>query len=120
MAVARKPEIKGFLYTFKFFAQDFNQFHFVEREKNMQSLAELGITIPQAINTLLKLTYKNYSGGPEKDDHFTESNVWFFGCKIDGEEIYIKLSDNFKHNKAKCISFHKSKYKITYPYDEEG
>ena len=119
MSIATKAEIGGFLYTFKFFAQDFNQFHFVERGKNMQSLAELGITIPQAINTILKLTYKNYSEGPKKDDLFPDGNIWIFGSDIDSEEIYIKLSDKLSNNIAKCVSFHKSKYKISYPYRKE-
>ncbi len=116
MSIATKPQIEGFLYSFKFLAQNFTQFHFVERGENMQSLAELGITIPQAINTIIKLTPQNYSVGPEKDDYFPKNNIWIFGSDIDDEEIYIKLSDNFKHNIAKCISFHKSTGRINYPY----
>ena len=78
MDVAKQSDISDFLYKFKFFAQDLKYFSFIKRGKNMQSLADLGITIPQAINIILR-------------------------CNV-----------------AKCISFHKADFAISYPYKNGG
>lgn len=119
MAIASQAEISAFLYKFKFFAQVPGCFVFVERDKNMQSLAELGITIPQAKNTILQLAYTNYSSGPEDDRDYPGRKVWVFGDHIDAEEVYIKLSNDLSSNIAKCISFHKADCEIIYPYRRE-
>ena len=120
MGVVKQSDISDFLYKFKFFAQVPGCFSFIERDKNMQSLADLGITIPQTINIILRLTYKNCSGGPEIDSDYPDHNVWEFGYNLDGEELYIKLSDNSSCNVAKCISFHKADFAISYPYKNGG
>ena len=120
MSIATQSEINQFLFKFKFFAQNFECFSFIERDKNLQSLAELGITSCQAINIILQLTYKNYSDGPEPDVNYPGHNVWKFGYNLDAEEIYIKLSDDFGSNIAKCISFHKADFIISYPYKNGG
>jgi len=88
-------------------------------DKNMESLAELGISIGQALIVINDLTYKNFSSGPEADRDYSNRNVWKFGYSLDGQEIYIKLADNLSHNVAKCISFHKARFPINYPYSEE-
>lgn len=95
-------------------------FTFVHRKKNLDSLSQLGVTIDDAKNEIFKLTIKNYISGPSKDKDRTLGNVWIFGTSINGYEIYIKLSDNFKGNMAKCISFHKADFKCKYPYRENG
>lgn len=120
MSVATQSEIKDFLFKFKFFAQNFECFSVIERDKYLQSLAELGISSSQARNVILQLTYKNYSSGPEPDLDYPGHNVWKFGYNLDGEEIYIKLSDDFSRNIAKCISFHKADFVISYPYKNGG
>lgn len=116
MDLASKEDIIDFLFKFKSFAQTPGFFSLVERDKNMQSIAELGITVPQALDVILQLTCENYSSGPEVDHDYPEQSVWVFGTTIDGEEIYIKLSDDFKYSVAKCISFHKADFAILYPY----
>lgn len=116
MVIASETEINDFLFKFKFFAQIIGQFSFVSRHKNLQSLADLGITQTEALNTILQLTYRNYSSGPEPDRDFDNRKVWKFGYLLVGDEIYIKLADDLSHNIAKCISFHKADFTITYPY----
>ena len=86
----------------------------------MQSIAALGITIPQAVNIILNLNYKNYCSGPETDKIYPKHHLWVFGYEHEGEEIYIKLSDDFGHNIAKCISFHKADFVMQYPYKNGG
>lgn len=120
MHIARKEDIGNFFYKFKFFAQNPECFTFIERDKNMKSLAELGIKTPQAKNTILQLTYKDYCSGPEKDHEYPDCSIWTFGYEINDKEVYIKLSDDFSHNIAKCISFHIAELPISYPHKERG
>ena len=68
----------------------------------------------------MNLTYENYHRGPEKDRDRKKNSVWIFGAEVDNEEIYIKLSDDFNCDIAKCISFHKAESKINYPYKKGG
>ncbi len=86
----------------------------------MHSLAELGITPYQTQNIIMQLTQRNYSSGPTEDRSYPNHNIWIFGYNLDGEEIYIKLSDNFDCNFAKCISFHKAGSPVSYPYKNIG
>ena len=116
MNTATQTEINDFLFKFKFFAQIPGQFSFVERHKNLQALADLGITQVEALNAILQLTYRNYSSGPEPDRDYYGRKVWIFGYSLEGEEIYIKLADDLSYNIAKCISFHKADFTIAYPY----
>ena len=118
MCIASQSDITDFLFKFKFFAQDLSKFIFVERDKNIKAIAELGITIAQTQATILDLTYINYIAGPDVDEGYPDHNVWKFGYNLNTDELYIKLSDNFNYNIAKCISFHKADFVISYPYGE--
>lgn len=109
-------EISDFLYKFKFFAQNIDRFSFVNREKNLKDITDLGITPEQSIEIIQELTYKNYVSGPLKDNDYLDRDVWVFGCQINEHETYIKLSSYFSCNVAKCISFHKSEHSLIYPY----
>lgn len=121
MATATKAEIVGFLYQFKFFSDLPNGFNFVERKKNMDCIAELGISIGQVKKVIKDLTDKNYVSGPEPDKDYQSKKVWKFGYSLDEQELYIKLADDLGHSVAKCISFHKALFPLTYPYQlEEG
>ena len=116
MANARLDDVKTFLLEFKFFAQHPDNFTLISRKKNLDSLALLGLTARQVRRSILQLTVKNYSEGPNVDRDRKDANIWVFGMKINDEEVYIKLSDNFSSNVAKCISFHKAEYAMNYPY----
>jgi len=120
LLLPRISEISAFLFQFKFFAQAVPGFSLIERQKNIDSITAMGITIPQLKSVILKLTPKNYVSGPEEDVKYPEHYIWLFGYDFGGEEVYIKLSGNFSHGVAKCISFHKAEYPMRYPYSEEG
>ncbi len=113
-----KDKITDFLKNYKSFAQ--KNWTLIPRKKNLDSLAELGITVKQAKNVILGLTLGDYSSGPKKDYDRKGINVWTFSTKINGEEIYIKLSDDFKGDQAKCISFHKAEFPLKKPHAETG
>ena len=102
-----EANINGFLYQFKYFATS-GGFRFIERDKNLKTLAELGIPEPQALgDIIMPLTYRNYIKGPEQDRDCPKYNVWMFESKYEDTKLYVKLSDNFNNNLAKCISLHK-------------
>jgi len=118
MKVATPKEITDFLKNFKKTAQ--NKFELIPRKLNLDFISHLGITIRQAKNMIMQLTYENYYNGPEKDRDRQKGNIWEFGADIDNEGVYIKLSDDLSSNIAKCLSFHKPEFKITYPYRKGG
>ncbi len=101
-----EANINGFLYQFKYFATS-GGFRFIERDKNLKTLAKLGILEPQALGyIIMPLTHRNYIKGPEQDKDRLQYNVWMFESDYGGIKLYIKLSDNFSNNLAKCISLH--------------
>jgi len=118
MTISTTSEIIDFLRNFKRVAQ--SNFTFITRKKNLDSISQLGVKIKQAKAIIMQLTYENYHKGPERDRDRKKGNIWEFGAEIDNEEVYIKLSDDFNHNIAKCISFHKAEFEISYPYKKGG
>lgn len=114
MVQAQKSDITCFLISFKKVA--LNKFIFVDRKVNLDCITRLGITIETVKNIIFNLTYKNYMSGPDKDKDRRVGSVWVFGTLVNNTEIYIKLSDNFNFNIAKCISFHEANFKCSYPY----
>ena len=93
-----------------------DKFTFIPRRSNIDTLARLGITVKHARQIIVQLTYKDYYRGPARDRGGPEFNVWEFGKEINGDQLYIKLSDDFAYDYAKCISFHIAEYEIKYPY----
>lgn len=82
----------------------------------MSSITKWGLTIKDVKNAIFGLTFKNYIEGPCKDRDRNGSRLWIFGVEITDIEFYVKLSDNFKGNVAKCISFHEPDFECKYPY----
>ena len=114
MSVSSKNDITLFLLHFKSVAQ--KKFMLIPRKKNMTAITKRGLTIKDVKNAIYGLTYKNYIEGPSKDRDKKSSFLWIFGVELDGIEFYIKLSDNFKGDVAKCISFHEPEFECEYPY----
>lgn len=115
---AKSWQVTLFLFQFKKFAQ--NKFIFAEREKSRDTIARLGITIEQARQEILELTYEDYYKGPIPDTGPKGGEYWEFGKTICGQEIFIKLKAVLKHNVAVCFSFHIPEEKIKYPYKKGG
>ena len=118
MRCAQPWQVTLFLVLFKEFAQ--NNFKFAEREKGLDTIARLGITIPQAKEEILGLTYQDYYRGPIPDKDRKGEEFWEFGKAISGEEIFIKLKTESKHGVAICFSFHIPDKTIEYPYKGGG
>ncbi len=107
-----------FLFQFKEFAQ--NILSFYPREESIDTIARLGITIPQAKQEILGLTYEDYYRGPIPDKDRKGERFWEFGKTICGQEIFIKLKTVSKHSVAVCFSFHIPEEKIEYPFKRRG
>jgi hypothetical protein len=91
-------------------------FDVVERPEYMQGLSELGLFPEQIEEIVLQFTPMDYVKGPEEDIKYPNQNVWIFGYDVQGAEFYIKLSDDFSNKRARCISFHRAKFSMIYPY----
>ena len=111
-----KKQIAEFLKRFKSFAQ--TQWTLVPRKKNLDFIMEMGITIAQVKMTLLGLKVTDYCSGPDEDRDRKGIQIWVFGTKINDHEIYIKLSDDFRGDQAKCLSFHKAEFPLKKPFKE--
>ena len=111
---ASNKDVSDFLKEFKNHLQN-EKFVLVPRDTNLQTITYLGLSITNVKEILLGLTPEDYFKGPSKDTQRPEFMVWEFGKNIDGENVYIKLSNNFSCNRAKCISFHIAAQEIKYP-----
>jgi len=85
------------------------------REKNQETLTELGFTQLDVQKEIFRLDHTNYSDGPLPDDKGRPGAVWVFGKIIKHEEIYIKLKIS-GIDKPICISFHTAEQPMNYPY----
>ena len=114
MHYAQPWQVKLFLFQFKEFAQ--KNFSFAERDKSLDTIARLGITIKQAKDEILGLTYQDYYRGPIPDKDRKGEDFWEFGKTIFGEQVLIKLKAKPKHGVAICFAFHIAEEQIEYPY----
>jgi len=117
MRDAQPWQVKLFLLQFKEFAQ--NVFSFYPREESLNTIARLGITIQQARNEILGLTYEDYYRGPIPDKDRKGEEFWEFGKTICGEQVFIKLKAVSEYGVAICFSFHIPDKTIEYPYKKE-
>jgi hypothetical protein len=113
--VDKKDLINKFLGTFKNHAQK-RLISIPDREKNLKTLEEMGLTTYDVRIELMKLTYEDYIAGP-KQDHDPEygGEIWEFGKTVEKEEIYIKIKMT-SNGKPVCLSFHYPEKQISYPF----
>ena len=108
--LATKEEVSSFLEK----AKDLlcrGSFLFVSRRKNLQSLAEFGLTIFDAKEEIWDLRTKDYYKGPKKD--FDKPGyIWEFKKVIHKKKFYIKLKISEENGKEvlKCLGFHKDDF----------
>jgi len=94
----------------------------VDRDKNNQALADLGWTPYQRRDFVLALTVEDYSEGPLDDHRDPRQQVWIFGAKAGGREVYIKLAlkEDSRVFRAKCLSFHAAEQGLVHPFAGPG
>ena len=88
---------------------------FLEREKNLDALKELGMTSldrEKVIRTLTVDDFVNTIVSP-----FPRiGEMWVFGKKVEGTELYIKISMGPPSSNVLCISFHKAEKELKYAF----
>lgn len=86
-----------------------------DRQKNQNSLVELGITPNQRMEVIMNLSCYDYSEGPIVDALNNQGEMWVFGKDVRGNEIYIKITLGKPNTHTICISFHKAEHPMSYP-----
>lgn len=87
---------------------------FEDRKEFYELQKELEINQSYCENVVKELTYKDYCKGPTEDT-INKGEYWEFGKTIKTAEVYIKINRGLPNKSAICISFHKAKYKMTFP-----
>jgi len=118
MHYKQQGQVTLFLILFKELAQ--NRFTFADREESLDTLARLGITVKQAKEEILGLTYQDYYRGPIPDTSSKRGVYWEFGKSVCGEQIFMKLKADTEHDVAICFSFHVPDEPLEYPYRKRG
>lgn len=116
-----RAQVEQFLANFKEAANSDGGWYLAKR--NLDALAQLGVTETIAKSEVMSLEARNYCEGPIGDDNRLErGNVFVFGKDIDGTEIYIKLKIAYIGDTrlAKCLSFHAAERRLDYPFAEGG
>lgn len=109
---ASVPDVSAFLAKAKnLIAQ--GKYTFIPRGKNLQALADRGMTLVDAKDEILGLLVKDYYKGPKEDFDSTQpGDIWEFKKDIDGEKFYVKLKIQNCNGEdiLKCLSFHEDDY----------
>jgi hypothetical protein len=116
MGKASREAIGRFLEEFKEIAAA-RGIYVLERLKNRQSLAYLGLTKANRTDEILGLSVADYWRGP-KPDRDKPGEVWEFAKMVKGMEVYIKLKVAHAEEEkiAKCLSFHVAERPVSCPY----
>ena|SRR3989338_1832358 len=114
--MAIKTEVLQFLSKWRPEAEQF--IDFVPRQKNIEGMLKLGITKNMAKQMLCSLGVENYVSGPEMDRDRGKKDIWVFGIKCKGQDVYIKIKlyDRGGSWGAKCLSFHPADRPLRYPF----
>ncbi|SDK72422.1 hypothetical protein [Halanaerobium congolense] len=122
MSLVEKSKIINFLSRMREVIGKINGFHFVDREKNLNSLYKHGLTIDIAKFYIEILEVEDYWKGPEPDyKNYNNYDWWFFAREINtalGKTLfYIKIRVETRgREQVICLSFHEADYPIDFPY----
>lgn len=89
------------------------KYDFVPRRKNMQALAQHGLTIADAKEEILGLVVGDYYKGPKTDfDPDKPGDIWELKKEIDGKQFYVKVKIMQENGEdiLKCLGFHEDDF----------
>jgi len=92
-----------------------SQFVLVQRKKNLDTLALLGIGLAEAKERVLSLVPDDHVSGPTSDEKRPSDEVWVFGLRVEGQEIYVKVCVITEPLLCTCISCHHPERPLSYP-----
>lgn len=105
-------DIQAYLHSAKQLISN-GKYDFVTRRKNMQALAQHGLTVADAKAEILSLVVSDYYSGPKQDnDPNRTGDVWEFKKNISGNQFYVKtkiVQENGNYI-LKCLSFHEDEF----------
>ena len=89
-------------------AIDDGKFQPISRKKNLNTLAQLGITWDDVKDEIYELTAGDYFQGPETDRDYPGTDpFWMFKKSVSGKIIYIKFKVLYLNDgSVKLVSFH--------------
>lgn len=105
-------DIEGFLEKSRNLLSD-GKYDFVPRRKNLQSLANYGLTVIDAKEEIYNLGAGDYHKGPKRDfENYRSGDIWEFKKEIKGKKFYIKLkiSQDSGEEVLKCLGFHEDEF----------
>jgi hypothetical protein len=108
-------EVAKFLSVFKAKMKIWNVVFMDNRDKNVRTLMVLEYNGPERTKFLEELKVEDYSQGPLPEEWLGGKEMWVFGKKIKGHEIYIKITLGPPSANVICISFHIAEHPIKYP-----
>jgi hypothetical protein len=79
-----------------------------QRQKNAQTLADLGILEDTQREIIDNLKAQDYFGGPDPDEKYPWKVVAVFGTDYEGVGLYIKFSIGATGTPVVCLSFHEA------------
>lgn len=109
---ADKADILAFLERVKRLIS-VGKYDFVPRRKNMQALAQHGLTIADAKTEILGLVVSDYYKGPKQDlDPNRHGDIWEFKKQVDGIQFYVKVKIIQENGEdvLKCLGFHEDDF----------
>ncbi|MCR4673341.1 MAG: type II toxin-antitoxin system MqsR family toxin [Lachnospiraceae bacterium] len=109
---ASKSDIASYLIKVKRLVST-GEYDLVPRRKNMQALAQHGLTITDAKNEILGLVVGDYYKGPKQDlDPNRPGDIWEFKKDIDGIQFYVKIKIVKENGEdiLKCLAFHEDDF----------
>jgi hypothetical protein len=114
--MATEDEVGKFLKEFKQKLKIWGIYFRDDRGKNTQTLADLEILSVEREKIIEQLNTEDYCEGPVTDELYKGADLWVFGKQLKDQEVYIKITMGIPNNRVICISFHISKYKLSYPF----
>lgn len=109
---ASKSDIAAYLNRVKRLLS-VGKYDFVPRRKNMQALAQHGLSIIDAKKEILSLVVDDYYKGPKQDfDINCPGDIWEFKKNVDGIPFYVKVKIVQENGEdiLKCIGFHEDDF----------
>ena len=90
---------------------------FINRKKNDEAIAALGITPAQRDYIIRNIEINDYI--ETIVDEMSFGDMWVFGKDVSGEELYIKISLGRPNSNTICISFHRAEFPNRYAFKKE-
>lgn len=119
MCLANREEVIAFLQTMRQrIRSNNNEILIVKREENDKLITDIGLTKELIRDEIiLKLSYEDYSKGPEDDRNGDNGKIWIFYKEVWGYGLYVKLKHTTDASVLiKVISLHENRHEMTTPH----